>query len=202
MRANCHAVTLRRGRTMTLTCGALLATALLLAWPGGGAAGLGVDRAAAAQCPGSGKGPQQVTRSRMRHAVVCMVNKKRTGRGLSKVRGKDPLHRAGKRHSRYMRRHNCFSHRCGGEKDLSGRVHSTNYLPCTCSWGLGENLGWGKRRNGSARGIVRSWMHSSPHRSVILTGGFDHVGVGVVKGTPWSSDAPASTVTANFGYKR
>ena len=95
----------------------------------------------------------------------------------------------------------CFSHQCSGEPDLVQRVTAAGYLPCTCSWTVGENLAWGVRGESSAAAIVDAWMHSPPHREMILRNGIQDVGVGVIAGRPGSSRAKGATYTADFGVK-
>jgi hypothetical protein len=53
------------------------------------------------------------------------------------------------------------------------------YTSGTSGWRLGENLAWGKRKDGSARQIFKAWLNSPPHRSTMLNGAFEHMGVGL-----------------------
>ena len=53
---------------------------------------------------------------------------------------------------------------------MSARVTSAGYLPCNCSWSVGENLAWGKGKHGTPAAIVAAWMASPGHREMILTG--------------------------------
>ena len=112
------------------------------------------------------------------------------------------LDKAAGRHSRRMKRRGCFSHECPGEKDLAGRVSSTGYLRCNCSWGIGENIAWGSDSRGTPVEIVQGWMDSSGHRRNILDGEFRHIGVGVAWGSPSNRRADAGIYTAVFGYRR
>jgi uncharacterized protein YkwD len=100
-----------------------------------------------------------------------------------------------------MQRHSCFAHQCPGEKDLVGRIHATSYLPCNCTWRVGETLAWGARGQGTPQAIVKAWMHSPPHRHVLLDRQLRNVGVGLVWGSPSNPGAKAATYTADFGYK-
>ena len=45
-------------------------------------------------------------------------------------------------------------------------------------------------------------MHSPPHRANILTGSYEHAGVGVRWGSPTKRGSNAGTYTMDFGYKR
>ena len=191
---------MRRNALVAHAIGALLAGALAIGGPP--VAGLSADRAEANQCKGADRGPRKISRSQARQAVVCVINYKRRAHGVRPLKATKPLQRAGGRHAKTMLATKCFAHQCSGEPPLTTRVHKTSYLPCSCSWGLGENIAWGKKSRGSPENIVDAWMKSPPHRSTLLNGSFRHVGIGVVWGSPWSSGMRASTYTADFGYKR
>ena len=145
--------------------------------------------------------PRHVSRKHARHAVVCAVNKQRRKHGLHALNTKHSLRKAGKRHSKYMERHHCFAHQCAGEPDLVGRVSHTSYLPCNCTWRLGETLAWGDKGQGTPRAIVDAWMHSPEHRHILLDRRLKQVGVGLVWGSPSNPGARAATYTADLGYK-
>jgi uncharacterized protein YkwD len=182
-----------------VVAGALLALFLAVAAPQVG--GLGADRADADSCEGADRGPRKISRPQARRAIVCVINSKRQANGVGGVKSVKPLQKAGGRHARTMMASNCFDHQCGGEAPLASRVHNTSYLPCDCSWGLGENLAWGKKARGSPAQIVDAWMNSPPHRSTLLNPAFDHVGIGIAWGSPWKTKMRAATYTADFGYK-
>jgi uncharacterized protein YkwD len=188
------------GSAVAIITAALLVSTLILVTAS--VSGVGVASAQAAKCKWAHKAPRHVTPKHARRAVLCQINRKRRSHGLKPVRPRKSLRKAGKRHSRYMQRHNCFAHQCPGEKDLVGRIHSTSYLPCNCSWRVGETLAWGTKRRGTPRAIVKAWMHSPPHRHVLLDGRLRNVGVGLVWGSPSNRRAKAATYTADFGYKR
>jgi uncharacterized protein YkwD len=179
--------------------GALLALLLAVAAPQVG--GLGAERAEANSCEGADRGPRKISKGQARRAIVCVINNKRQASGAGNLKIVKPLQKAGTRHARTMMASNCFDHQCGGEAALASRVHNTSYLPCGCSWGLGENLAWGKKARGSPAKIVDAWLNSPPHRSTLLNPAFDHVGIGIAWGSPWKTKMRAATYTADFGYK-
>ena len=165
--------------------------------------GAGLESAEAAKrCKYAHRGPRAMSLGQAQHAVVCMMNKMRRHHGRHGLRAKRSLEKSGTRHSRYMRRHRCFSHQCRGEKDLVGRVKDTSYLPCGCSWRLGENIARGEGGRGTPAAIVRAWMHSPAHRAEILSRRLRDVGVGVIWGTKRNRRAKVATFTADFGSKR
>jgi uncharacterized protein YkwD len=182
-----------------LTAVVLAAGALALLAPPFG--GLAITPAKAA-CAYADSHPRDIPRGQARDAIVCLMNSRRAEHGKPSLSAASGLRKAAGRHSRRMARANCFSHQCPGEAHLAGRISKTSYLPCGCSWGVGENIAWGKRKRGTPSMIVRSWMNSPPHRKVLLDGDFEHVGVGIKWGTPWGSPSKAGIYTATFGFKR
>ena len=187
------------GTAGSIAVAAMLLSALMLVTAS--VAGVGVATARAGKCKWAHAGPRHVSRKHARHAVVCQINKKRQRHGLKSVDSKHALRKAGKRHSRYMQRHNCFAHQCPGEKDLVARIHDTSYLPCNCYWRVDETIAWAAKGRGTPSAIVRAWMHSPPHRHVLLEGRLKNVGIGLIWGSPSNPGAKAATYTADFGYK-
>jgi uncharacterized protein YkwD len=187
------------GRATTITVAALLLAMLTLVATS--IAGVGVTPAKAWSCRWADKGPRKVSPKQARHAIVCAINKQRRKHGRRGLDTKRALKKAGKRHSRYMKRHHCFSHQCPGERDLVGRIHRTSYLPCNCTWRVGETIAWGARRRGTPHAIVRAWMHSSAHRHVLLDRKLKQLGIGLVWGSPSNPRARAATYTADFGFR-
>ena len=62
---------------------------------------------------------------------------------------------------------------------------------------VGENIAWGSGSLGSPEGIVSQWMHSAPHRRIILTAGLHRVGLGIASGT-FDGTPGAVLATADF----
>jgi uncharacterized protein YkwD len=177
-----------------------LAAALALSAPL--PAGLSAEPAVAGECTNADDSPPDLTADQARDAIVCLINQRRTERGRRRLDHKSSLGKAAGRHTRHMKRRGCFSHECPGEKDLAGRIHDTSYLPCGCSWGVGENIAWGTGDRGSPRNIVQAWMDSPSHRANMLNRDFRHIGVGVGSGTPSRSSADGAIYTTDFGYKK
>lgn len=147
-----------------------------------------------AQVPGHRLRPRLAAK-----AVRCLINRERRARDLNP---RQQLKKAAKKHSRRMVGGACFAHQCPGEPDLVGRVTQTGYLPCRCSWSVGETLAWGRGKRGSPKAIVAAWMASGTHRPILLDGSFRDVDVGVARGRPGNGRAKAATYTADFGYRR
>lgn len=190
-------VAMRRGLKHSSLCSAAIATAAVavaLFAPGM------VPAAAADACSEHGNMlPDRLSIEQAQKAVRCLINKER-GNNLGRDR---KLGRAAQYHSRYMRNHTCFSHRCGGEPSLEGRLRKFNYLVGGLSfWMYGENIAYGLRNDGTPRDIVQGWMRSPGHRANILNGRFREMGVGFMHGSPSNPDAPGGLYTVDFGVRR
>lgn len=146
---------------------------------------------AEAGCKKSGKSVRNISKKTARNAMVCLFNK---GRSARNVKRNGDLKQAAQNHAGVMASHECFSHQCGGEPSLKERVARTGYLSGTSSYGLGEVI-IVQRAKASPRRLVRKWLDSSSHASVIRNSTFDHVGVGlsIRDGFVWSA--------ADFGHR-
>jgi uncharacterized protein YkwD len=159
--------------------------------------------ATAAQCKGGDVSPAKLSEKRAAKAVLCLINKQRRNHHLKPLKRHRAQTKAAKAHNRRMVERRCFSHRCPGEPDLAGRLTKTGYLPCSCSWGIAENIAFGSGRAGTPRSIVDAWMHSAGHRANILSGSYRHIGVAAERGTPAAGrQRDGVTYTTDFGYKR
>ncbi len=101
--------------------------------------------------------------------MVKKVNAVRAGHGLPRVRASRPLGSSAGRYARWMLRADYFGH-------LSRIRASSRYST------LGENLAWHTYRRPRVGYTMRSWLHSPPHRGLILSSGFRWVGAGVARG--------------------
>jgi uncharacterized protein YkwD len=154
------------------------------------------------RCEGAGVSAAKLTRRAASRAVRCLIDRIRGSHDLNALAAESRLKRAAKDHNRHMLDAGCFSHQCSGERDLVGRVTAAGYLPCGCTWTVGENLAWGVRARSSPAAIVEAWMHSPGHRDLILRKGIAEIGVGVIEGRPGDRNANAATYTADFGDRR
>ncbi len=110
------------------------------------------DQAAGRAKPLSGKERQ----------LVRLINTVRVKHGRSELKISYPLARAAERHSRDMIRRGYFGH-----SSLIGRGRR-----------VGEIIGWGASLYGTPRAMMRAWMRSSIHRSILLSPKWRRMGVG------------------------
>ncbi|MBX6765135.1 MAG: CAP domain-containing protein [Rubrobacteraceae bacterium] len=101
------------------------------------------------------------------------------------------LERAARAHSRAMIRRDFFAH-----GDVGRRLHRFGYRWSRCA----ENIAWGQKSLGSPHNIMRSWMHSPPHRQNILDSYLHEVGVGTSSGT-YKNHHHVTMYTVDFGTR-
>ena len=129
---------------------------------------------AEAKCDKANVRTSKLRNREIRSALRCVVNKER-GRNLSP---QDQLRRAAQNHTGYMRKKRCLSHQCPGEPALYERVRRTGYFNGASRYSYGEVIASNRSRS-SPRDIVRMWMGSPSHRDQLMSGGFEHLGVGL-----------------------
>jgi uncharacterized protein YkwD len=146
--------------------------------------------------------PDDLAPGRARKAMVCLLNVERQKAGVGSLDSDKKLQRAAQNHTDHMDGTGCFDHECPGEADLSSRLEGVNYLiGSLIRWICGENIAWGSDKLGTPKAIVQAWMNSPPHRSTLLDGSFDDVGIGFAAGTPNNGGASGGIYTADFGLR-
>jgi uncharacterized protein YkwD len=157
------------------------------------AAFLFVPAATAAACDRAGAQAGSVSEQTFARTVRCVVNEQRAAQGLAALRRDRGLARAAQRFSHAMVAERFFAHVSPSGSTLGERARAAGFAGAA----LGETIAWGDGELGTPAAIVDQWMHSPPHRAIILDGGFRRVGLGVASGSP--SGAGGATVTADFG---
>jgi uncharacterized protein YkwD len=123
--------------------------------------------------------------------VLVLLNQIRQQHTLSSLTLSTPLRNAARAHSADMLQNTYFDH---DSPDESWDARISRYLQSSM---IGEDIAWGTGSYGSPAGIVSQWMHSPPHRRIILTAGLHRIGLGIATGT--FDGAPGATMaTADF----
>jgi uncharacterized protein YkwD len=112
--------------------------------------------------------------------VLTLLNQVRQAHRLPRLTLSMPLRGAARAHSLDMLQNAYFDH---GADDAAG-TH-------------GETIAWGVGSYGTPSGLVGQWMHSAPHRALILTPGLRRVGIGIALGT-FGTTRNAVMATADF----
>jgi uncharacterized protein YkwD len=148
--------------------------------------------AAAAACQNTHVTGHPVREAR---ATLCLINRERTRRGLGALKRNAALERAAVAYSRLMVRQNFFDHVSPGGSTPQSRVRHAGYR----GNGVGETIAWGTGASGDAAGTVTRWLHSPPHRAILLSRDMRTIGIGVADGSPVKRYSGGETVTADFG---
>jgi uncharacterized protein YkwD len=151
----------------------------------------------AASCANAAAAATSVPATTAGAAVRCLVNVERADHGLPALAPSERLRAAAGAHSADMVARRFFDHVSPGGATLTDRVRRAGYRGRT----LGEDIGWGTDELGSPAGIVRAWMHSPPHRAVILSARFREIGVGVALGTPTEPTADGAVYVLDLGRR-
>jgi uncharacterized protein YkwD len=136
--------------------------------------------------------------STYRWRMLLAINEVRANHGLRPVHLDSGLHNAAQAHSNDMVSRNYFAHTSPTGSTLAYRVtHST--FQTYGSWWAGENLAWGTGTIGSPRNVIRMWLASPEHRSILFSSRYTYVGVGRAVGRFQGFDA-AAVWTVDFGH--
>ena len=130
--------------------------------------------------------------------TLCLINEARVRHGASRLRPDRRLRTAARRHSRDMVAHRYLSHDSRSGRSFVARIARTGWMRGRRRWKVGETIAW-HRAPATPRSIVRAWLRSAPHRHVLLDPRLRVVGIGIVSGTPFGSEADGATYTADFG---
>lgn len=161
---------------------------------------------AAPACRHADEIPTPDTLPEARRAMLCLINVARENAGAPKVHTVDPLRRAAKRYARKMVAEGFFSHGGPDGTSLNARARDVGYIDDSTGAKVGETLAWARKQAAAPRTMIKAWLDSPTHRSVILDPRYRNVGIGVAYGVPKSvasvaAGTPAATYAATFGIR-
>jgi uncharacterized protein YkwD len=116
--------------------------------------------------------------------MVRAVNGARADHGLKPLRRAPRLERSARAYASWMLRANYFGHQRRIRTGARFRV-------------LGETLAWHSGRRARVRRTLRAWLHSPPHRALILSSRFRWLGAGTARGR--LGGGPARTWVLHLG---
>lgn len=127
-------------------------------------------------------------------ATLCVINRARHAHGLRPFRMNAALRAVASSQSHDMRVGGYF-----GDNSLSGatpmqRIEASAYGRGGRRLSVGQNIGWGDARGSTPAAIVAAWLSSGPHREILLTPGFQAVGVGISLGAPRKTNRKAGAI--------
>ena len=99
--------------------------------------------AGAASCSGADRSPAELGQSATIRTTLCLLNKERASRGLSKLRADSKLRRAADGHAGDMVAKRYFDHDSKSGATFVTRIKRTGWTRSRRSWTVGENIGYG-----------------------------------------------------------
>jgi uncharacterized protein YkwD len=113
-------------------------------------------------------------------AMRCLLNYARKKANAGALKSNRALERAAGRKAGDVMRCGPSHTACGRPADAYAQAFG--YMRAG-SWIWGENIGWGRSRDGSAKSVFKDWLNSGPHRETMLRGSFEHLGIGLKRGS-------------------
>jgi uncharacterized protein YkwD len=176
--------------------GAITAAALLVT-PAVATAADEPDKLLAPESACPGQSDRSLPHSVQTATMVCMHQYARAQAGLQQFHGSKKLRTSSSRKARDVMRCKQFSHTACG-RDAFYWFRRVGFMKG--NFGVGENLVLGSGDGGTVRSAMNGWLHSDPHRSILLTASFDRLGIGLVTGEFHGFKGTAVWV-AHFGYQ-
>lgn len=124
-----------------------------------------------------------ITLTKPEKQLLTLINKARARRSLPALKVNAKLQRAARAHSSQMIAKDYFSHDSASGEAFSKRLIRFGYTQTNCtSWRAGENIAYGVGLVGTPQAIMKAWMHSKPHKLVILDKSLKECGLGRAEG--------------------
>jgi uncharacterized protein YkwD len=154
-------------------------------------------------CKDSSLRPSRRDIARVRAATLCLIERERGAYRLGALRANGSLQRIATSQAKAMVVGDYF-----GDNSPSGttpwqRITASAYASGARSIAAAQNIGWGTSRIATPAGMVSTWMHSPPHREIVLTSDYKDIGIGVAPAAPTSltKGAPGATYTVEFATR-
>jgi uncharacterized protein YkwD len=145
---------------------------------------LSADEANARACPGAKSRIAKASPSKLRSALLCLVNRTRAGEGLRKLKLDRKLQKAAARHARDMVRNDYFAHQRPGGPDLGERLDRAGWNGT--HWG--ETIAYGCGSSSTPKATLKGWLNSPPHSEILLSGTYKRGGLGIGAEAPCGGD--------------
>jgi uncharacterized protein YkwD len=128
--------------------------------------------------------PTATNTANIARATLCLIDRLRSAYHLRPLRSNHELQAVAGSQATSMVSHDYFGDDSPSGQSAGTQIAAIPYGAHAASLATAQNLGWGTLSAATPAGMVTAWMHSPPHREVILTGEFRDVGVGVSPAVP------------------
>jgi uncharacterized protein YkwD len=146
--------------------------------------GTALAMTASSTCAGADLFPTSANAAAVDAATLCLINQIRGLYHLRSLRTNHELQRAAGAQVYDMVSQDYFSHESPSGQTPLTRVLATRYPARSRRISTAQNIAWGTGPYATPVGIVAAWMHSAPHRAIILSGEYRDAGVGVAVPVP------------------
>jgi uncharacterized protein YkwD len=160
----------------------LLAALLLAVAPAGALATSANTRQRS--CPYANLRPTSANTSTVDVATLCLIDQVRAACHLRALRSNRELQTVATTLVGGMVSRNYYSDNSPSGQSPGALIATIPYGAHAASLSTAQDLGWGTLSDATPAGIVKAWMHSPPHRQIILTAEFREAGVGVSPAVP------------------
>jgi|HubBroStandDraft_3_1064219.scaffolds.fasta_scaffold01189_6 uncharacterized protein YkwD len=136
-------------------------------------------------------------------AIVCLIDRERAHYRLPALRVNPDLQGIASTLSSEMAVRGYFGDDSAEGETPWQRIDSSPYAFGAQTLLAGQNIGWGTNGLATPMGMVSEWMHSAPHRKIILTSGYRDVGAGAAPIAPSSltDEHPGATYTVELAAR-
>ncbi len=136
-------------------------------------------------------------------AIMCLIGRERAHYRLVSLQPNRDLQGIASSLAREMAVSGYF-----GDNSVAGetpwqRVTASPYARDARSLFIAQNIGWGTDALATPSGMVNAWMHSAPHRHIILTSAYRDIGAGAEPVAPSSltDEKPGATYTVDLAAR-
>lgn len=170
------------------------------------AAGTGTTQAvpsAHGSCKNTSLRPTRANIARVTAATLCLIERERTAYRLGLLRANSSLRRIAAGQAKAMVVGDYFGDNTPSGTTPCQRIAASAYAAGAHSIAVAQNIGWGTSRMATPAGMVSIWMHSPPHRQIVLTSGYRDIGIGVAPAVPTrlTKGAAGATYTVEFAAR-
>jgi uncharacterized protein YkwD len=191
-----------RGASAPVLIAVLALSACALPMPAN-ALGYSAKRKPPSFCAHASLRPTPTNTAAIDRAALCLVNQVRATYQLRPLRANHELQAVATTLVRGMVNRNYYSDNSPSGQSPGALIAAIPYGARAASLSTAQDLGWGTLTDATPAGIVTAWMHSPPHREIILTAAFRDAGAGVVPAVPSviAPGAPGATYAIEFGAR-
>jgi uncharacterized protein YkwD len=154
-------------------------------------------------CKDASLRPTRKDIARVTAATLCLIDRERSAYKLGPLRANSSLQGIATGQAKAMVVGDYF-----GDDSPSGttpwqRIAASAYAAGAHRIAAAQNIGWGTSKMATPAAMVSIWMHSPPHREIVLTSGYRDIGIGVAPAAPTrlTKGAPGATYTVEFAAR-